>query len=299
MKTKVIRLFSVSLALALCLLGGAAQGASLAPAKPANITYHGGEVMAGAVNVYMIWYGCWGLSTCGYTEQANTISILTDFVNTLGASPYFQINTGYPDASGQAPSDIVYGGATGDRYSRGTMLTEADLDGIVADQLAIGEFPVDSQGIYLVMTSADVTIQDNNTHFCVTCCNAHRSFDFNGTPIKSVFVGNPVRCPHRCAAQLGTTGQTPNANFTADAMANWLAHGINATVTNPYGDAWYDDANGLENSEKCEGTYGQTYTVTNPDGQLAPANIRLVNRDYLLQQNWVNAKKGSRCAMAR
>jgi hypothetical protein len=67
-------------------------------------------------------------------------------------------------------------------------------------------------------------------------------------------------------------------------------------VTDPNDDAWYD-RNGLENAEKCEGTYGATYSVTNPDGQPAQANVKLGQRHFLLQQNWVNGRKGH-CALA-
>src|SRR5207344_359970 len=112
---------------------------------------------------------------------------------------------------------------------------------------------------------------------------------------KSIFVGNPGRCPMQCGSPFPNE-PTPNANPAADGIASWLAFSLNATVTNPYGDAWYDK-NGLENSEKCEDVYGAVYRVTNPDGQLALANVHFFNRDYLLQQNWVNSKK-PHCAIA-
>jgi len=79
-------------------------------------------------------------------------------------------------------------------------------------------------------------------------------------------------------------------------MASWLAHALNEVLTDPYDNAWYDRY-GLENAEKCEGTYGTIYTVTNRNGQSAQVNIHLGSAgDLPLQQNWVNGKKG-RCAM--
>jgi hypothetical protein len=79
--------------------------------------------------------------------------------------------------------------------------------------------------------------------------------------------------------------------MAADAMVSWLAHALNAVVTNPENDGWFDRY-GLENSEKCEGTYGTTYPVTNLWGESALANVQFGSRHYLLQQNWVNGKKG-------
>jgi hypothetical protein len=83
------------------------------------------------------------------------------------------------------------------------------------------------------------------------------------------------------------TAASPNGNIGGDAMASWIAHVLNGAVTNPTGFGWYDRY-GLENSDKCQGTYGSTYTTA--AGGLA--NMRLGTRDYLIQQNWVNDGRG-------
>ena len=89
----------------------------------------------------------------------------------------------------------------------------------------------------------------------------------------------------------GSRLPTPNGNFGADAMVNSIAHVLSTIVTNPFGGGWFDRY-GLEIADKCEGTFGTTYTTSTG----ARANIRLGYRDYLIQQNWVNDRKG-RCAM--
>ena len=295
MKTMLSRLVAITFALAVCTLGGAASAQNSISAKaPPPILYHGGEVINDFARVYLIWYGCWGQDTCSKADQADTMSIVTDFVHIVGSTPYFQINTGYPDANGLSPHDLFYIGSTTDQYSRGATLSEADLDGIVTDQLTSGALPQDDVGIYVVLPSSDVTVEDSTTHYCITCCSLHRSFQLNGAHVKSVFVGNPARCPGDCAMRF--LQSSPNANLGADGMATWLAYAFNGTVTNPNGTGWYDKY-GLENSDKCEGNYGPTWTVINPDGQLAQANIHVGPRDFLLQQNWVNARKGY-CAMS-
>src|SRR5438034_11681249 len=53
------------------------------------ISYHGGPVIA-TPNVYVIWYGVW---------IANQQLIITDFLNSIGGSPYFNINTTYSISS--------------------------------------------------------------------------------------------------------------------------------------------------------------------------------------------------------
>src|SRR3954467_11529377 len=58
-----------------------------------KISYHNGSVMTGSSNVYAIWYGDWANNTAAQT-------IVSDFLGNVGASPYFQINARYTNASG-------------------------------------------------------------------------------------------------------------------------------------------------------------------------------------------------------
>lgn len=314
MKTKLNTLVSITFALALAAVAGptlaqtASANASSAgvghTATDKSIEYHGGPVLTGSRDVYFIAYGCWGMPGCTSTAVGRyndfaTLQILTDFMSSVGATPYMQINSTYTDAVGQpASSSLIYGGMVFDSsYSHGVALTEADIQAIVADQLGDGgggPLPQDPQGIFVVLASADITVVDGATQFCLTCCNLHGRALINGAPVSYVFVGNPSRCPGSCGASPNGT-ETPNGNYAGDQMASWLAHALNGLLTDPYDDAWFDRY-GLENSEKCEGTYGTTYTVTNPNGQTAQANIKLGVRPFLLQQNWVNGKKGH-CAM--
>jgi hypothetical protein len=97
------------------------------------------------------------------------------------------------------------------------------------------------------------------------------------------------RCKTIAGAPFGPI--TPNGNFAGDAMVTNLTHALNGLLTNPFGNGWYDRY-GFENADKCSGTFGQTYTTANG----ARANIRLGSRDFLIEQNWVNNRKGF-CAM--
>ncbi|TMH56409.1 MAG: hypothetical protein E6H53_15070 [Betaproteobacteria bacterium] len=286
MKTKLIGLVSI-LALAFSVLAGsaAAQNASPSSSNTTSSPTRTDQI------VYFIWYGNWAANI---SQQI----ILADFVSGLGSSPYFQINQGYPDSSGQVPSgDIAYGGGALDAYSHGASLSEADVADVVANAFRTGGLVFDPLGIYAVLTSADVTVIDSVTQFCLTCCNLHGHSIVNGSDFRYVFVGSPRRCPGACATQFQSPNGDYSGNYEADSMASWLAAALSEVVTDPYDDAWHDRY-GLENAEKCEGTYGTTYPVTNLWGQSAQANIKLGYRDYLLQQNWVNGKKG-RCGLSR
>lgn len=259
-----------------------------------RILYHGGPLVTGSPDVYLIWYGCWA-ENCGSAGDTATQFILTDFLSNVGGSPYFQINAMYPDTQGHTPSGaLLYSGAAVDRYSYGLELTAADLQGIVSDLILAGQLPLNPSGIYLILASADVS--STATGFCQLSAQPHHGRGMVlGTDFRYGFVGNPVRCPAIAAAQFvasdGSRLPTPNGNFGADGMANTMAHLLDGIVTNPFGNGWFDKY-GLENADKCAGTFGQTYTTTNG----ARANLRLGARDYLIQQNWVNDRKGH-CAM--
>jgi len=238
-----------------------------------GISYHGGPVMTGTTLVYYIWYGNWG------GNSANTI--LENFARNIGGSPYFNINTTYYNGSNvNVTNGVNYGGSTTDNYSRGTSLSDAAIQGIVMDAINSNRLPRDPNGVYFVLTSADV---DETSGFCTVYCAWHTYGTILGTDIKYSFVGNPDRCLSGCAAQ--TIG--PNGNAGADGMASLIAHELEESVTDPDLNAWYDQR-GNENADKCAWTFGPVYKTSNG----ANANMLLGGKDYLIQRNWVNAKGG-------
>jgi hypothetical protein len=244
-------------------------------------------------DVFFIWYGCWD-DNCGQAGDSNTQLILSDFVQELGGTPYFQMNAFYPDYSGRTPSGaLFYSGSTVDRYSHGTDLTAADIKEIVADAISSNRLPQDPGGIYVVLASADVS--STSTGLCVPSTQPHHGQgEALGSSFRYAFVGNPMRCPRVAAPQFFVLRQqlpTPNGSLAADGMASTLAHVLSTTITNPGGDGWYDEL-GLQNADKCEGQFGPVYQTANG----ARANLRLGQRDYLIQQNWANDGDG-RCAM--
>ena len=185
----------------------------------------------------------------------------------------------------------VYAGTVFDgSYSHGFDLTTSDIEGIIYDQITSFSLPQDPQGIYVVIASADIT--STATGFCTPLVPPfHGSNIINGGLLPYVFLGNPSRCPNIAGATVGQP--SPNGSFTGDALVLNLAHALNGLLTNPYGNGWFDRYN-LENADKCTWTFGQTYTTANG----ARANLSVGGRDFLLEQNWVNARKGY-CAMAQ
>jgi len=260
---------------------GGGHGGGGGGSKPTSngINYHGGPVMLGTTKLYYIWYGDWSTNSA--------VSILNDLALSLGGSPYYNINTTYYDGSNTKVSNSVSAPAsTVDNYSLGTALSDSDVQSIVTNAIASNAVPKDPNGVYMVLTSADV---NETSGFCTQYCGWHTHANILGVDTKFAFIGNPDRCPSACSAQ---TSSSPNGNIGADAMASIIAHELDEAVTDPDLNAWYD-RRGYENADKCAWKFGTTYTASNG----SYANMNLGGRDFLIQMNWVNANGGS-CDLA-
>ena len=242
-----------------------------------RINYNGGPVLLGTVHVYYIWYGTW---------DGSSIGILSNFASHIGGSQYYNINTGYFDGTGTSISNSVgFAGSVNDANSRGSSLSENDIWLIVNNALSHGSLPVDSNGVYFVLTAGNIQVAGFGSSYC----GWHNQNSYNNTNIQYAWVGNPDPTQlSGCAEQT----VSPNANPGADAMASIIAHELEESVTDPAQSAWYDSS-GNEIADKCAWTYGSTY----PAAGNSKANMQLGGKDYLIQQNWVNAG-GGYCALS-
>ncbi len=272
------------------LRGGTVSGDDEGPSAGANnangtgfttgnqVNYNGGPVLLGTTKIYFIWYGSW---------DGSSIGILSNFASHIGGSQYFNINTGYFDGTGASVSNSVsFAGSVNDNYSQGhTGLSDNSIWQVVNSALTHGTLPVDSNGVYFVLTSGDVGISGFGTGFC----GYHSQNSYNNHNIQYAFVGNPAPSQlNTCAEQI----VSPNANPGADAMASVIAHELEESVTDPGLSAWYD-SNGSEIADKCAWTFGATYRAING----SKANMSLGGMDYLIQQDWVNSG-GGYCALS-
>ena len=269
---------------------GIGGGGDAKPARTAQgnngISYHGGPIIAGGTHVYYIWYGNWSANTA--------TSILTDLAGSIGGSPYFNINTTYYDGSGVHVSNTVTfnGQTTALNYAYGTSLSDCQIYQIVLDAInnkgVTAALPWDPSGVYFVLASQDVTASSG---FCTQYCGWHDAVMLsNGGILKYAFIGNPARCPSACAATQ-IQSNPPNGNLGADAMASIISHELEESTTDPNLNAWYD-SRGQENADKCAWTFGTVLT----DSKGSKYNMTLGSREFLIQQNWVNAS-GGYCAL--
>ncbi len=254
---------------------GAGPPAGAGPSQ--NISYHGGPIIVGGTHAYVIWYGTW---------SSTSQDIVTTFLQNVGGSPYFNINTTYSDGSGNHVSNsVTLSGTTSDNYSQGSALSDAGVQAVVSSAISSGRLPSDVKGVYFVLTSPDV---NETSGFCTQYCGWHTRATIGGSDIKYSFVGNPARCPSACSAQ----STSPNGDLGADGMASIIAHELEEATTDPDLNAWYDKR-GQENADKCAWTFGTTQTASNG----SQYNMTLGGLNFLIQRNWV-AGSNQGCALS-
>jgi hypothetical protein len=239
-----------------------------------GISYHGGPVIEGTTNVYYIWYGNWA-------QDPNANAILTEFASNIGGSPYFNINTTYGDSNANVTNSVHYAGSANDSGSQGTSLSDNSIWTIVTSAIGSGKLPLDGNGVYFVLTAPGVA---ETSGFLTQYCGWHTYGTYNGTNVKFSFVGDAAGPSlGSCAIQ---TGSSPNGDPPIDAMASVIAHELEEAVTDPLLNAWYDSS-GAESADKCAWTFGTTYSANN-----SSANMLLGSRNFLIQQQWLNANGG-------
>ena len=141
-----------------------------------SISYNGGPVMVGPHNVYFIWYGNWNSNTA--------TTILPAFISGLNHSLYFNTDFSYaqlvvdPSGTGHILSEaniantVTMGNQIFDSYSQGTSLSTTQVQNVVTRGLSNG-LPKDANGIYFVLTFADVTATIGSQSFCNNFCGYH------------------------------------------------------------------------------------------------------------------------------
>ena len=159
------------------------------------------------------------------------------------------INTTYDDGAGNARqrATIDYAGLDDERYLTATSLSDAQILQVVSDALAGKHLPHDTDAIYFVLTSSEVTASSG---FCTQYCGWHTAAHHGGAETSTRSSATPIAARRPARA---TTG--PNANAGADGMASIIAHESEEAISDPDINAW-TISRGEENADKCAWTFG-------------------------------------------
>jgi Phosphate-induced protein 1 conserved region len=256
-----------------------------AATKTPVILYHGGPVMVGPKDLYVIYYG-------NFTSTQH--AILDNFLQNLGGSGAFNVNGEYFDASGNTIVNILnYSPTTdsfNDAYSLGKSLSGSFDTTIIHNAIANGHLPSDPNGIYILTISPDVQLPKS-----VWCAyHTHSSNIVAGEDIKYAVAPDPPPSLYAgCSGNVANFADTssPNGDIGMDAVADDLIHELSETATDPDLSAWFTK-NGQENGDLCNFVYGTTFLA--PNG--SHANHVFGTRNYLVQTIW--DRVGSFCALS-
>ena len=199
------------------------------PAAPAYANYQGGPVISGPTHVYFIWYGNWTNNTAP--------SILNTFVNVLAGTTYYNTVATYTQSgSSNASNSIRLSGSTSAGYNWGGAISNGNMQSMITNIINKGIFPLDTNAIYVVLTSADVVVYGPSGAQLCAAANGeaafHNHFPLNGVQIKYALVMN--RTTQACKGPITTFHfPSPNGNPAADDMASLLAHELAEAVTDP------------------------------------------------------------------
>ncbi|KAJ8432021.1 hypothetical protein Cgig2_026724 [Carnegiea gigantea] len=244
------------------------------PAQPAESTpnefrfqYHNGPLLSGRISINLIWYG-------KFTPSQR--AIITDFITSLSS----------PAPKTNQPSVATWWKGT-HRYYRNPSAVSLSMGAQILDEaysmgksLSINHIQrLAARGgqpnaINVVFTAADVAVDG----FCMSRCGTHGSSSASRTAhlrggdknnkFAYAWVGNPeTQCPGQCAwpfhqpiyGPQSPPLVAPNNDVGLDGMVMNLASLLAGTVTNPFGNGYYQGPKEapLEAASACPGVYGK------------------------------------------
>lgn len=258
-----------------------------------GISYHGGPVLQAATKVVAVYWANSAIylngpipgSTGGGASDGSLVGF---FLRNLGGSAYFNINTTYTNGSGKAIANVVnYVGfwANNTNAPSGTQsVSDASMLAMLQSGFTSGKLSYDANTLYVIFTAGTVNLGGGfGTQYCAY--HWYGNLTLNGQSKWVLYSAMPYDYAYANACTANAA--SPNNDPGADAEVNTLAHEIEETTTDMYLSAWYD-SRGYENADKCAWNFGAYYTT--PNGGIA--NIKVGGKDFLVQQNWINAGSG-------
>jgi hypothetical protein len=305
-------------------------------AAQADIKYRGGNVI-NAQKMAAIYYSGEKIYKNGPRPGSagsgrGDGSLVGYFLNNLGGSSYWNINSTYYDVN-----------STGQHFVQNTMgydsfwapnfnaphpqelVSVNDMVNLVETGFANGALQYDPNTLYMVFTGPGVNLGGGFSNRSLQYCAFHTGYWYNdGSRIVQIAAmpydadfnpDHPYRYKgadgkqHAAVCTYLTKG--PNGDLGADATVSGMAHEIEENTTDPvtlyhvgptpsnpdgiqgFFAGWYDD-NGEENGDKCAYVYGPTLTQNSRDYW----NMTIGGKPFLVQQNWSNAAP-QRCLTGR
>ena len=273
-----------------------------APAQP-DILYNGGPVLQ-KPRIVAIYFSANRIFNRGprpgsIGEGSDDNSLVGYYLNNLGGSPHWNINTTYFDMNGRHRDYISnvadytsFWAANSGAPQSGDVVTDDDIVNLVETGFQTRAIKYDPHTLYMVFTGPGVNLGGGYSATDLQYCAWHSGYQrANGKivqiaamPYQADFTPAHSASGYICVPQDGA----PNGDAGADGAVSGMTHEFEETTTDPitntppYFTSWYD-VNFEESADKCAYTYGKV--SNNGSGYW---NIRIGNKPFLVQRNWAN-----------
>jgi hypothetical protein len=267
--------------------GGAAQAAT------GNMTWHGGPVMHSS-NVYSIYW-----APAGYGYQSGYGDAIDRYFRDVAAdsgktSNVYGVEAQYADGSGPALYAATFtrsltdanayptNGCTDAPYAS-VCLTDAQIQAELQSFVAANALPTGMTTAYFVFFPIGVgsCFDDTSANCSYKQFCAYHGWIGSGGTSTILYANMPYAdqpsAPGKCDAE-----PSPNGN-DADATINVTSHEHIEMITDPLGDAWYDEG-GYEVADKCAWVFGPQLGKTG----FGSYNQAIGAGKYELQEEWSN-----------
>lgn len=245
------------------------------PSSTNNLTYHGGQVMAGTANVYAIFW-----EPTGSTVSANYNSLIKRYFGDVGSSGLYHNNSQYTQTGGGFSSNAVLAGSWVDTASYpGNTLQDSQIQGEVTHAQQVNHWTSSIDNIFFVFTAKNENICSGGSCSFTTFCAYHGFFGSH-----TIYAAMPYTGTNLSACGVSTS---PNGDFNADSTINVTSHEQIEAATDPLLNAWYDRS-GSEIGDKCAWNFGPT----NSHG----GDVTWNGHTYEVQKEWDNHISG--CALS-
>jgi hypothetical protein len=220
-------------------------------------------------------------------------SLVERYLTDIGGTPLYDVLTQYWDSEGPIVDSVSLGGTMVDTTPyphRGTTadpVQDRDVQNEITRAIQTKGWIADTEHEFIVITgygvqecsSIDVGAACSFAPSSDSYCGYHRSFDLTAGTAIYAYVDDIPECTDLSVI---SSYPSPNGDPIADSVINTVSHEQFESVSDPFGDAWYDDqGNHDEMADLCETDFGNI----GPDG----ANVTLANgHRYIVQTEWSN-----------
>lgn len=269
--------------------------ASTNAASAGVLSYHGGPVMTGTSNVYIIFWDP------NQSMSASYQSLISQYFNDVGNSPLYQNLKQYPESDGKYPVNAVLAGTWADTattYSANPIL-DSDIQTEVTHAQNVKGWTSSLNNIFFVFTDSNegICVPDNTTPTPTQDCTpditsatgnfcAYHSFFGTNTLYAAMPYAASPNFNQGCNPEASTSLSVFPNKDDADMTINVTSHEEMEAATDPLISAWYvnisqtNPLSGEENGDLCAWTFGPSNAQS--------GDVVWNGHNYIVQQEWDN-----------